>query len=63
MVVWSLSQTRSALTFKSTKSENPRPVSLPASAIAALNAHRKRQDEFRRRLRTRLPSRPRLNPR
>ena len=25
----------------------PRPVSLPASAIAALNAHRKRQDKFR----------------
>jgi hypothetical protein len=31
-----------------TKTEVPRPISLPASAIAALEKHRKRQDEFRR---------------
>src|SRR5271155_1643613 len=36
------------LLFKSTKSEEPRPISLPVSAIAALEEHRKRQDEFRR---------------
>jgi integrase len=48
MVERSLCQTRNALTFKCTKTEEPRPVSLPASAIAALSDHRKRQDEFRR---------------
>jgi hypothetical protein len=35
------------LEFKCTKTDEPRPVSLPTSAIAALNDHRKRQDEFR----------------
>lgn len=48
MVARSLSQTRAGLTFKSTKTEEPRPVSLPVSAIAALEEHRKCQDEFRR---------------
>jgi integrase len=48
MVARSLSQTRGALTFKSTKTDEPRPISLPASAIAALEEHRKVQDEFRR---------------
>lgn len=47
MVARSLTQTREVLKFKGTKTEEPRPVSLPTSAIAALNAHRKRQDEFR----------------
>jgi integrase len=48
MVARSLTQTRDVLEFKGTKTEEPRAVSLPASAIAALNGHRKRQDEFRR---------------
>jgi hypothetical protein len=30
------------------QTEVPRPISLPASAIATLDEHRKRQDEFRR---------------
>jgi integrase len=47
MVARSLTQTRDLLEFKGTKTEEPRPVSLPTSAIAALNAHRKRQEEFR----------------
>ena len=37
MIARSLSQARDALTFKSTKTEEPRPVSLPVSAIAALD--------------------------
>lgn len=36
-----------ALEFKCTKGETPRAVTLPASAIAALNEHHKRQDEYR----------------
>src|SRR5580704_333511 len=48
MVARSLTQTRGVLEFRGTKTEEPRPVSLPMSAIAALNAHRKRQNEFRR---------------
>ena len=36
------------LEFKCTKTEEPRPISLPLSAIAALEEHRKVQDEFRR---------------
>jgi len=44
----SLTQTREGgLEFKSTKTEKPRAVVLPESAIAALQTHRKRQDEFR----------------
>jgi integrase len=48
MIARSLSQTRDVLVFKSTKTEEPRPISLPVSAIAALEEHRKVQDEFRR---------------
>jgi hypothetical protein len=48
MIARPLSQTRDALTFKSIKTEERRPVSLPVSAIAALDEHRKVQDEFRR---------------
>jgi integrase len=48
MVARSLTQTRDVLEFKGTKTDEPRPVSLPTSAIAALNAHCKRQNEFRR---------------
>jgi integrase len=35
------------LEFKCTKTEKPRPVALPPSAIATLETHRRRQDEFR----------------
>ena len=44
----SLTQTRDLLEFKGTKTEKPRPVALPASALIALEAHRRQQDEFRR---------------
>ena len=47
MIARSLTQTRDVLEFKGTKTEEPRAESLPASAIAVLNSHRKRQDEFR----------------
>jgi len=43
----SLSQTKKGLEFKDTKTEEPRPVVLPESAIAALASHRKQQDVFR----------------
>jgi integrase len=48
MVGRSLTQTRNVLEFKGTKTDEPRAVTLPTSAIAALNAHRERQDAFRR---------------
>jgi integrase len=44
----SLTQTKQGLEFKGTKSERPRVVTLPKSTLAALEAHRSRQDEFRR---------------
>jgi hypothetical protein len=44
----SLCQTRDGLVFKSTKSEEPRKVELPPSMLDCLEAHRLRQDEFRR---------------
>jgi integrase len=44
----SLCQTRDGLIFKSTKTEEPRRVELPPTAMAVLAIHRKRQDEFRR---------------
>jgi integrase len=44
----SLTQTKQVLEFKGTKSERPRVVKIPASALATIEAHRKRQDEFRR---------------
>ena len=48
MIGRSLTQTRDVLEFKCTKTEKPRPVALPESAIAVLEAHRQQQDEFRR---------------
>jgi integrase len=48
MVARSLTQTREVLEFKGTKTDEPRAVTLPISAIAALDTHRKCQDEFRR---------------
>jgi integrase len=47
IITRSLTQTRQVLAFKGTKTERPRDVKVPASALAALEAHRKRQDEFR----------------
>jgi hypothetical protein len=44
----SLCQTRDGLVFKSTKTEEPRKVELPPSMLACLEAHRLRQNEFRR---------------
>jgi len=47
--VRSLTQTRHGLQFKGTKTEDSfRPVSLPQSTIAVLEAHRKEQDKFRK---------------
>lgn len=40
MAARSLTQTREVLEFKGTKTEEPRAVTLPLSAIALLNAHR-----------------------
>jgi integrase len=48
MVERSLTQTQDALEFKGTKTEEPRPVALPKSALLALEAHRRQQSEFRR---------------
>lgn len=48
IIARSLTQTRDLLEFKGTKTEKPRPVALPASALIALDAHRRQQDEFRR---------------
>ena len=47
IITRSLSQTKQLLEFKGTKSEKPRDVKVPDSALMALEAHRKRQDEFR----------------
>ena len=44
----SLTQTRQVLEFKGTKTERPRVVRIPDSTFAAIEAHRKQQDEFRR---------------
>lgn len=44
----SLCQTREGLVFKSTKTYEPRKVALPPSMVTCLDAHRQRQDEFRR---------------
>jgi integrase len=41
MVARSLTQTREVLEFKGTKTDEPRAVTLPISAIAALDTHRK----------------------
>ena len=44
----SLTQTRQTLEFKCTKTDRPRHVNLPQSVVISLEAHRKRQDQFRR---------------
>jgi integrase len=47
IITRSLTQTKQLLEFKGTKTEKPRDVKVPESALAALVKHRKRQDEFR----------------
>jgi integrase len=47
IITRSLGQTRQALAFKGTKTEKPRDVKVPASALAALEPHHRRQNEFR----------------
>ena len=48
VITRSLTQTNAGLAFKSTKTEDSvRPISLPPSAIIALDAHRRKQEEFR----------------
>jgi integrase len=48
VIARSLTQTKEVLDFKCTKTEDStRPVSLAVSTLAALDAHRRRQDEFR----------------
>ena len=49
IITRSLTQTKQVLAFKGTKTERPRDVKVPASALAALDAHRRRQNEFRER--------------
>jgi integrase len=46
----SLTQTDEGLEFKGTKNERPRLIELSPSALARLEEHRKRQEEFRQRL-------------
>ena len=48
IIARSLTQTRDRLEFKDTKTEKPRSVYLPESAIETLKVHRCQQDEFRR---------------
>ncbi len=43
----SLTQTRTVLDFKGTKTEKPRTIALPESAVAALEVHREKQGAFR----------------
>jgi len=47
MIARSLTQTKQIMKFKGTISERPRAVSIPGGTLVALEAHRKRQDEFR----------------
>jgi integrase len=44
----SLSQTKKGLEFKHTKTDDPRPIALPQSAVAVLTHHREQQDVFRK---------------
>jgi integrase len=43
----SLTQTKGGLQFKDTKTGEPRVVKIPGDTLVKLEAHRKRQDEFR----------------
>lgn len=44
----SLCQTRDGLVYKTTKTEDPRDIALPPGTAGVLEAHRLRQDKFRR---------------
>ncbi len=48
LITRSLTQTRHSLEFKGTKTERPRQINIPESVLVPLEAHRKRQNEFRR---------------
>jgi integrase len=48
IIARSLTQTRDVLEFKSTKTEEPRDVAIPPGTLELLEAHRRRQNEFRR---------------
>ena len=48
VITRSLTQTKQLLGFKGTKTDRPRRISIPESVLAHLEAHRKRQNEFRR---------------
>ncbi len=47
VIMRSLTQTKQVLEFKCPKNERPRVVKIPDSALVVLEAHRKRQDEYR----------------
>src|SRR3984885_4765007 len=47
IITRSLTQTRHVLEFKGTKTEKPRDVKVPESALGALETHRQRQNEYR----------------
>jgi integrase len=47
VIARSLTQTKTVLEFKSTKTDEIRVIGLPTSALTSLEAQRKRQDEFR----------------
>jgi len=48
LIARSLSQTKNGLEFKGTKTDEPRVAKIPEETLPKLEAHRKRQDEFRR---------------
>lgn len=48
----SVCQTKEGLVFKGTKTDEPRKVGMPPSLLVSLEAHRLRQDEFRRQFAT-----------
>jgi integrase len=48
IIARSLTQTRTVLQFKGTKSDEPRDVGLPESTLVVLKAHRRRQNDCRR---------------
>lgn len=47
MIARSLTQTKALLEFKCTKTDEPRVAKIPEETLPKLEAHRKRQDEFR----------------
>ncbi len=47
MIARSLTQTKTVLEFKGTKTDEPRVAKIPEETLPKLEAHRKRQDEFR----------------